>query len=86
MTTGEKFFADNKATATTAIMHENGHKEYAVVEDSAGNKYLYPYVLYAELELAVKKTTRHISAKKGLNLKTAHSCLSTRPTSLNKQS
>lgn len=55
MTTGEKFFADNKATATTAIMHENGHKEYAVVEDSAGNKYLYPYVLYAELENAVKK-------------------------------
>ena len=53
--TGEKFFADNKATATTAIMHENGHKEYAVVEDSAGNKYLYPYVLYAELELAAKK-------------------------------
>lgn len=55
MTEGEKFFADNKATATTAIMHENGHKEYAVVEDSAGNKYLYPYVLYAELENAVKK-------------------------------
>lgn len=55
MTTGEKFFADNKATATTAIMHENGHKEYAVIEDSAGNKYLYPYVLYTELELAVKK-------------------------------
>lgn len=54
MTDGEKFFADN-ATATTAIMHENGHKEYAVVEDSAGNKYLYPYVLYAELENAVKK-------------------------------
>lgn len=55
MTEGEKFFANNKATATTAIMHENGHKEYAVVEDSAGNKYLYPYVLYAELENAVKK-------------------------------
>lgn len=55
MTDGEKFFADNKETATTAIMHENGYKEYAVVEDSAGNKYLYPYVLYAELELAAKK-------------------------------
>lgn len=55
MTDGEKFFANNKETATTAIMHENGHKEYAVVEDSAGNKYLYPYVLYAELELAAKK-------------------------------
>lgn len=60
MTTGEKFFADNKATATTAIMHENGHKEYAVVEDSAGNKYLYPYVLYAELENAVKKNNAYI--------------------------
>lgn len=55
MTTGEKFFANHKETATTALMHENGHKEYAVVEDSAGNKYLYPYVLYAELELAAKK-------------------------------
>ena len=55
MTDGEKFFADNKATATTAIMHENGYKEYAVVKDSAGGRYLYPYVLYAELELAAKK-------------------------------
>lgn len=57
MTEGEKFFADykDKDSITTAIMHENGHKEYAVVEDSAGNKYLYPYVLYAELELAAKK-------------------------------
>lgn len=52
MTTGEKFFADNKATATTDNMKQYG---YAVVEDSAGNKYLYPYVLYAELELAAKK-------------------------------
>lgn len=57
MTAGEKFFAgyEDKNSITTAIMHENGHKEYAVVEDSAGNKYLYPYVLYAELENAVKK-------------------------------
>lgn len=59
MTDGEKFFAENiaenKDKVTTALMHENGHKEYAVVEDSAGNKYLYPYVLYAELELAAKK-------------------------------
>lgn len=52
MTDGEKFFANNKATATTDNMKQYG---YAVVEDSAGNKYLYPYVLYAELENAVKK-------------------------------
>lgn len=69
MTTGEKFFADNKATATTAIMHENGHKEYAVVEDSAGNKYLYPYVLYAELENAVKKNNETYIREEGFELK-----------------
>lgn len=68
MTTGEKFFADNKATATTAIMHKNGHKEYAVVEDSAGNKYLYPYVLYAELELAVKKNNETYIREEGFEL------------------
>lgn len=68
MTTGEKFFADNKATATTAIMHENGHKEYAVVEDSAGNKYLYPYVLYAELENAVKKNNVKYLSDEGFEL------------------
>lgn len=69
MTDGEKFFADNKATATTAIMHENGHKEYAVVEDSAGNKYLYPYVLYAELENAVKKNNETYIREEGFELK-----------------
>ena len=69
MTTGEKFFADNKATATTAIMHENGHKEYAVVEDSAGNKYLYPYVLYAELELAAKKNNVKYLSDEGFEFK-----------------
>lgn len=69
MTTGEKFFADNKATATTAIMHENGHKEYAVIEDSAGNKYLYPYVLYTELELAVKKNNETYIREEGFELK-----------------
>lgn len=69
MTTGEKFFADNKATASTAIMHENGHKEYAVVEDSAGNKYLYPYVLYAELENAVKKNNETYIREEGFELK-----------------
>ena len=69
MTTGEKFFADNKATATTAIMHENGHKEYAVVEDSEGNKYLYPYVLYAELENAVKKNNETYIREEGFELK-----------------
>lgn len=69
MTTGEKFFADNKTTATTAIMHENGHKEYAVVEDSAGNKYLYPYVLYAELENAVKKNNVKYLSDEGFEFK-----------------
>lgn len=69
MTTGEKFFADNKATATTAILHENGHKEYAVVEDSAGNKYLYPYVLYAELENAVKKNNVKYLSDEGFEFK-----------------
>ena len=68
MTEGEKFFANNKATATTAIMHENGHKEYAVVEDSAGNKYLYPYVLYAELENAVKKNNVKYLSDEGFSL------------------
>lgn len=69
MTDGEKFFADNKETATTAIMHENGYKEYAVVEDSAGNKYLYPYVLYAELELAAKKNNETYIREEGFELK-----------------
>ena len=69
MTAGEKFFADNKATATTAIMHENGYKEYAVVEDSAGNKYLYPYVLYAELENAVKKNNVKYLSDEGFEFK-----------------
>ena len=68
MTDGEKFFANNKETATTAIMHENGHKEYAVVEDSAGNKYLYPYVLYAELELAAKKNNVKYLSDEGFSL------------------
>lgn len=79
MTTGEKFFADNKATATTAIMHENGHKEYAVVEDSAGNKYLYPYVLYAELENAVKKNNETYIREEGFELKNGTLVLITTP-------
>ena len=49
-------------------MHENGHKEYAVVEDSAGNKYLYPYVLYAELELAAKKNNVKYLSDEGFSL------------------
>ena len=49
VTAGEEHFKTHK---TTAEMQKYG---YAVVEDSAGNKYLYPYVLYAELELAAKK-------------------------------
>ncbi len=69
MTDGEKFFADNEATATTAIMHKNGHKEYAVVEDSEGKKYLYPYVLYAELELAVKKNNVKYLSDEGFEFK-----------------
>ena len=68
VTEGEKFFENNKTTATTAIMHENGHKEYAVVEDSAGNKYLYPYVLYAELELAAKKNNVKYLSDEGFSL------------------
>lgn len=51
MTKGEEYFKNNP-NATTEAMKQYG---YAVVEDSAGNKYLYPYVLYAELELAAKK-------------------------------
>ena len=65
MTDGEKFFADNKATATTAEMQKYG---YAVVEDSEGNKYLYPYVLYAELELAVKKNNETYIRDEGFEL------------------
>ena len=57
MTEGERFFAENKATATTENMQKYG---YAVVEDSAGNKYLYPYVLYAELE-AKKNNAKYLS-------------------------
>lgn len=67
-TDGEKFFEDNKDKVTTETNEDGTIVEkdvvttesmkkygYAVVEDSAGNKYLYPYVLYAELELAAKK-------------------------------
>ena len=57
MTKGEEFFANNKATATTDNMKQYG---YAVVEDSAGNKYLYPYVLYAELD-AKKNNAKYLS-------------------------
>lgn len=66
MTEGEKFFANNKATATTDNMKQYG---YAVVEDSAHNKYLYPYVLYAELENAVKKNNETYIREEGFELK-----------------
>lgn len=66
VTAGEKFFADNKATATTDNMKQYG---YAVVEDSAGNKYLYPYVLYAELENAVKKNNVKYLSDEGFEFK-----------------
>lgn len=65
MTEGEKFFANNKATATTDNMKQYG---YAVVEDSAHNKYLYPYVLYAELENAVKKNNVKYLSDEGFSL------------------
>ncbi|UKI48543.1 MAG: hypothetical protein L6V82_03695 [Clostridiales bacterium] len=67
MTDGEKFFANNKDKVTTETKEDGTIVEkdvvttesmkkygYAVVKDSAGNKYLYPYVLYAELELKAK--------------------------------
>lgn len=79
MTAGEKFFADNKATATTAEMQKYG---YAVVEDSAGNKYLYPYVLYAELELAVKKNNETYIGDEGFELKNGELVLINTPDKL----
>lgn len=66
VTAGEKFFANNKATATTDNMKQYG---YAVVEDSAHNKYLYPYVLYAELELAAKKNNETYIREEGFEFK-----------------
>lgn len=79
MTAGEKFFADNKATATTAEMQKYG---YAVVEDSAGNKYLYPYVLYAELELAVKKNNETYIRDEGFELENGELVLINTPDKL----
>lgn len=79
MTAGEKFFADNKATATTAEMQKYG---YAVVEDSEGNKYLYPYVLYAELELAVKKNNETYIRDEGFELKNGELVLINTPDKL----
>lgn len=83
MTDGEKFFADNKATATTAIMHENGYKEYAVVKDSAGGRYLYPYVLYVELENAVKKNNAKYLSDEGFSLKNGKLVLINTPDGFN---
>lgn len=76
MTAGEKFFADNKATATTDNMQKYG---YAVVEDSAGNKYLYPYVLYAELENAVKKNNVKYLSDEGFSLENGKLVLINKP-------
>lgn len=76
MTEGEKFFANNKATATTDNMKQYG---YAVVEDSAGNKYLYPYVLYAELELAVKKNNVKYLSDEGFSLENGKLVLINKP-------
>ena len=65
MTKGEEHFKNNP-NATTEAMKQYG---YAVVEDSAGNKYLYPYVLYAELENAVKKNNETYIREEGFELK-----------------
>lgn len=64
MTKGEEYFKNNP-NATTEAMQQYG---YAVVEDSAGNKYLYPYVLYAELELAAKKNNVKYLSDEGFEL------------------
>ena len=64
MTKGEEHFKNNP-NATTEAMQQYG---YAVVEDSAGNKYLYPYVLYAELELAAKKNNETYIREEGFEL------------------
>lgn len=64
MTDGEKYFKNNP-NATTEAMKKYG---YAVVEDSAHNKYLYPYVLYAELELAAKKNNVKYLSDEGFSL------------------
>lgn len=56
MTKGEEYFKNNP-NATTEAMKKYG---YAVVEDGAHNKYLYPYVLYAELE-AKKEDAKYLS-------------------------
>ena len=82
MTTGEKFFAENKDKVTTETNEDGTIVEkdvvttesikkygYAVVEDSAGNKYLYPYVLYTELELAVKKNNVKYLSDEGFEFK-----------------
>lgn len=76
MTAGEKFLAENtetkedgtivyKEAVTTENMKQYG---YAVVEDSAGNKYLYPYVLYAELELKAKNNDVTYIREEGFEL------------------
>jgi len=59
VTDGEKYFAENKDKATTDNMKQYG---YAVVEDAAGNKYLYPYALYEEL-VAKKTDATYLSAE-----------------------
>lgn len=82
MTEGEKFFAENKDKVTTETNEDGTIVEkdvvttesmkkygYAVVEDSAHNKYLYPYVLYTELELAAKKNNETYIREEGFELK-----------------
>lgn len=81
MTKGEEFFAENKDKVTTETNEDGTIVEkdvvttesmkkygYAVVEDSAGKKYLYPYVLYTELELAVKKNNVKYLSDEGFGL------------------
>ena len=64
MTKGEEYFKNNP-NATTEAMKQYG---YAVVEDSAHNKYLYPYVLYAELELKAKNNDVTYIREEGFEL------------------
>ena len=81
-TNGEKFFEDNKDKVTTETQEDGTIVEkdvvttesmkkygYAVVKDSADKKYLYPYVLYAELELAVKKNNVKYLSDEGFEFK-----------------
>lgn len=91
-TNGEKFFEDNKDKVTTETQEDGTIVEkdvvttesmkkygYAVVKDSAGNKYLYPYVLYAELELAAKKNNVKYLSDEGFSFENGKLVLINKP-------